>query len=97
MNIFLRTHKFDDFDRVEFIYQLVCLCSNDSLTKSLSALSECNYKHKFNGIFQGSFPGINNLNACGNTVQENRHRLAVPRHERLQAPIDARVMERLRQ
>ena len=48
-------------------------------------------------FFQGSFPGINNLNACGNTVQENRHRLAVPKHERLQAPIDARVIERLRQ
>ena len=37
------------------------------------------------------------MNACGNTVQENRHRLAVPKHERLQTPIDARVMERLHQ
>ncbi len=37
------------------------------------------------------------MNACGNTVQENRHRLAVPKHERLQTPIDARVIERLRQ
>ena len=52
---------------------------------------------EFNGIFQGSFPGINNLNACGNTVQENRPRLAVPKHERLQTPIDTQMMERLRQ
>jgi len=39
--------------------------------------------------FKGSFPGINDLNEYGNTVQENRPRLAVPKHERLQAPICA--------
>ena len=27
--------------------------------------------------------------------RKDRHRLAVPKHERLQAPIDARVIERL--
>ncbi len=48
-------------------------------------------------LFQGSLPGINNLNACGNTVQENRHHRNVSKHERLQTPIDARVIERLRQ
>ena len=67
------------------------------LTKLLSALSGLNYKHKSKVFFHGSFPGINNLNACGNTVQKNNHRIVVSDYERLQNNIYAQVMEMLRQ
>ena len=37
------------------------------------------------------------MNACGNTVQENRHHRDVSKHDRLQTTIYAQVIERLRQ